>query len=231
MYYGFEYFCGANVTIRVGQFILLEAAGISYDYQNSKRPIYGYSSIHYDGVANGQALVTGSLIINYVHEDYLFRLLEMHAGIPEKFDEVNPDYVSSQDAETAFLADQENALSADSKFVEDRKKKYWDAPGNTSTAPLHNTFSPVDLIDGVDIKIVFGDQDTEFSPSGKTGVLLEDVHFTGASKVVRISEETIVEVYPFFARNRYSLRNNTQVVTQIDPTASNPNERKITNIT
>ena len=41
MYYGFEYFAGANVTVKVGDMTILEASGISVDYQNSKRPIYG----------------------------------------------------------------------------------------------------------------------------------------------------------------------------------------------
>jgi len=79
MYYGFEYFAGANVTVKVGDMTILEASGISVDYQNSKRPIYGYSSRYFDAVAEGQSLVTGTLLVNYVHQDYLFHVIEMEA--------------------------------------------------------------------------------------------------------------------------------------------------------
>ena len=71
-FYGFEYFSGANVIVKLNGHSCLEAAGISYSYLDSRRPIYGYSSVYFDAVASGQKIVQGSLVINYVYDNYLF---------------------------------------------------------------------------------------------------------------------------------------------------------------
>ena len=65
--FGYDYFCGANVYIKVNGQAAIEAAGISYQVQDSTSPIYGYSSRIFDAVAVGQKIVKGSLIINFVH--------------------------------------------------------------------------------------------------------------------------------------------------------------------
>jgi len=71
-FYDFQYFSGANVLIKIAGHAALEAAAISYNYMDSKQPIYGYSSQTFDAVAPGQKLVQGSLVINYVYDNYLF---------------------------------------------------------------------------------------------------------------------------------------------------------------
>lgn len=76
-FYPYEYFCGANVVVELNGVPAHEIAGISYGIQESKLPLYGYSSVHFDAVARGQVLVQGSLIINYIHQDYLLRTLEV----------------------------------------------------------------------------------------------------------------------------------------------------------
>ena len=60
--HGFEYFCGANVIVSIEGLPLLEAAGISYDVTDSRMPLYGYSSRHYDAVAEGQVSPKKSLM-------------------------------------------------------------------------------------------------------------------------------------------------------------------------
>ena len=71
-FYPYEYFSGANIFITVDGQPVLEAAGISYTEMDSMQPIYGYSSRMFDAVAPGQKIIQGSLVINQVHNDYLF---------------------------------------------------------------------------------------------------------------------------------------------------------------
>ena len=81
-FYGFEYFSGANVIVKMNEHACLEAAGISYSYHDSKRPIYGYSSVYFDAVAPGQKIVQGSLVINYVYDNYLFDCIKKGMQLP-----------------------------------------------------------------------------------------------------------------------------------------------------
>ncbi len=64
-----------------------------------------------------------------------------------------------------------------------------------------------DVGNSIDMKVIFGDQNSGDKKNGDTGILIRGCHFTGSSKVIRVSEETIVEAYPFFAQRLYSLQN------------------------
>lgn len=68
----YEYFCGANIAIKMGDAVVGELAGISYNVLDSKTPIYGYSSRLFDAVAPGQKLVQGSFVANAVEANYIF---------------------------------------------------------------------------------------------------------------------------------------------------------------
>ena len=222
MYYGFEYFAGANVTVKVGDMTILEASGISVDYQNSKRPIYGYSSRYFDAVAEGQSLVTGTLLVNYVHQDYLFHLIEMEAlGRNPALSLVEPpsrnqSTLTPEEATLEFQRDLERQASTAETFgqgtrtVQSLKDRYWNNTGSGSSnlvSPIRNTRHVVDLGNSIDMKVIFGEQNSGDRKNGDTGILIRGCHFTGSSKVIRVSEETIVEAYPFFAQRLYSLQN------------------------
>ena len=72
---GYSYHCGANISLKINDFPVTEAAGISYNVIDSTIPLYGYSSRYFDAVAPGQILVQGSLVINFVHHNYLFECI------------------------------------------------------------------------------------------------------------------------------------------------------------
>ena len=83
----YQYFSGANVYIRIGRIDgsagnLIECAGISYSYQNSRQPVYGFASTQYDAMLNGRELVQGSFVVNYIEPDYVInKILGLNAGI------------------------------------------------------------------------------------------------------------------------------------------------------
>lgn len=205
-YYGYEYFCGANVVVAVEGLPLLEAAGMQYSVMESKMPIYGYSSRHYDAVAAGQVIVEGTLLVNYIHQDYLFRAIQRGLGqIDLEPPPAQPLIPAEQADLRALLSDFDQAA----RFVQSMRDQYWADTGGTLARPgsyINVSKSPHDFMGGVDVAVSFGEQ-SDAAPYGTTGYLLRDVHFKGRSSVIRIDEETIVEAYPFFARDVFSTRN------------------------
>lgn len=71
----YSYYSGANVSIYVNEKELLECAGISFSYQNSRQPIYGYNSTLFDAMLPGREIIQGNFLINYVTPNYLLKLL------------------------------------------------------------------------------------------------------------------------------------------------------------
>ncbi len=204
-FYGFEYFCGANVTVAIEDFYILEAAGISYEVTDSKRPIYGYSSRLFDAVAQGRVLVQGTLLINYVHQDYLYTAITEGLEVdPLSVEEPVSENFAFDEQELEDLARQLDPETY-AGVVEALQKK-WQTT-SIATTRLSPTLNPNDIAGGLDIRISFGEQ-TEGNPFGFTGTLLRAVHFVGRGQVIRIDEETLVEAYPFFAREIYSTKSS-----------------------
>lgn len=85
----YEYFSGANVKINfnlistqneeISKKEVIECAGISYSYQNSRQPAYGYNSTRYDAVLPGREIIQGNFLINYVEPNYVFNLINPEA--------------------------------------------------------------------------------------------------------------------------------------------------------
>lgn len=207
MYYDYEYFCGANVYLELNGAPILEAAAISYAVSDSKRPIYGYSSHLFDAVAEGQIIVQGSLVINYVRPNYLLAAIQQGDidKEPTLFD-TNVDTertekmiemltrggtlsiargttsdIAAKDALTMI----NNATGT--SLAKALENKYW---GNVS--PTSNTTSSDILRVGpVDIRIVFAEKQEE---------LIVSAFFTSFGKQIQISQDVILEEYSFFAR-------------------------------
>jgi hypothetical protein len=221
--YGYEYFCGANVVVQLNDTPLLECAGLRYSIMESKRPLYGYSSRKFDAVAAGQILVEGSLLVNYVDQHYIMRAISQAAS-----DSIGPTILQGDDLLDAIKDDQ-NASLALSEYANDPIKnsdvasalvrRYWESPTDS-----YNPFSsavgsavtyqnPHWMLSGsVNIKVTFGDREAYGSGDGITHYVLNAVNFTGRSQVIEISENVIVEEYPFFARDVVSIaKRYTQV--------------------
>jgi len=214
----YEYFCGANVVVEIEGMPILEAAGLSCNISESKRPIYGYSSRHFDAVARGQVIVQGSLVVNYVHQDYLFRAIEL--GLQERgllsSTELSTlpvlDSASKEFLDLMEDAKQRDAMATEMlsnypesvRLAQAFKERYWNPP--ISQGGLQPLFpNPHDSFGGLDIQITFGERSVSNQNKGVTGLLIADAYITGRGLPIRIDEETIVEEYPFFARNIYSV--------------------------
>ena len=230
-YYTYEYFCGANVVVEADGQPLFEAAGISYRINESRVPLYGYSSRHFDAVARGQVLVQGSIIINYVHQDYLYRAIEAgrefrgnliddlgldpQSNIIARTTEVGQNLDSSlSDGNTVSNLQDEILGNPESSYelVKALQNKYWPAspPAGVQFYPdAVSSLNPHDMNSSTELKITFGNRSTFNGRNGVTGVLLSGVYFLGRGKSIQIDEEVIVEEYNFIARNEHTLKNNS----------------------
>lgn len=73
--YNIEYFSGAQVSLYIGDVWVDEVTTLSYGYQQSRTPIYGYASTLFDDVSEGRILVTGQFTINFKEAGYLWLIL------------------------------------------------------------------------------------------------------------------------------------------------------------
>ena len=230
MKYNYEYFCGANVLVEVNSVTSLEVAGLAYSLSESRRPIYGYSSRHFDAMARGRVLVQGTILVNYVDHDYFWRVIQLGFGrdsligdieaanvLGEVFDDEAGLYDlvrgPRRDAVSRELA---KNYSDNIALAEAFKRAYWGDPLRLD--PKENsatTFNPNDLGNEIDIKVTFGDKDEKSPLYGSTGYFIKSVYFTGRGQQIQISEDVIVEEIPFIARDVHSFvgrYNNTPQV-------------------
>lgn len=231
MLYPYEYFCGANVIVEVESMPLYEAAGISFSVNESKRPLYGYNARHFNAVGRGQVIVSGSMLINYIHQDYLMKSFEIGQQLnlnpsanpnpPSSNPLVSPNNIVTPNLFSAVESDVysnlaleyvDNEASTIELVAGEFTNRYWPRPNNQTVLP--GTSGPVnsapysnphDLSRGLNIKITFGERSPFNGYNGVTGYLLSGVQFTSRSQAIQISEEVIVEEYSFFARNIHTI--------------------------
>lgn len=226
MLYDFDYFCGANVVVEVAGFPALEAVALSVRLTNSRRPIYGYSSHLFDAVAEGQAIVQGSLVINYVHNDYLFRLIQIGkeeddlktgftraASILGTLNHPVPTISGLSATPAAVAPSQANPMTA--ATIDNQKYNIWGSgqalSGKLGSSLINGADNPSGISGPVDIRVTFGERHQGNQYNGLTGYIISTVFFTGRGSSVQIDENVIVEEYPFFARNIQSIHNEPTI--------------------
>lgn len=224
--FNYEYFCAANVVLEVEGQPIHEAAGFSFSINESKTPLYGYSSRHWDAIARGQVIVQGSLIINYIHNDYLFHAIQEGRS----FRSARPD-PTGQPADIPLIGDvlvndvaTQNFLNQISIDPQENKDiiagfedTYW-APNSgindvanqlfDGSISSSNTFNPHDYADSIDIKVTFGERSPFNAYSGITGFIISGVHFLGRGVPIQVDESVIIEEYSFLGRNVHTIKSD-----------------------
>jgi len=218
--YGYEYFCGANVTVDVEGMPVLEVAGISYNIMDSAQPIYGYCSRLFDAVAPGQQIVQGSLVINFVNPDYLFNSINRGRGLgaPDVFSPMEGSdigatalYGSGGDPR-AFPAEDGSIQVAEDDAAASLGTIWQETRGNVDSdqwaminAAMENqvwgpeattaAFSPA-----ADPSFS-GPFDINISFANKYSIMLNSCFIVGRGSAIQIDENVLVEEYSFFARS------------------------------
>lgn len=206
-HYGYEYFCGANVVVELNGIGVTEVVGLSYDLMENRIPIYQYSSRFFNGMANGQVLVEGELLINYVHQDYLMHALEVSRNQQAE------DLITQRESLTML-----NTAAAGSPGIQEAasalRNNYWTTP--SSPKGIRRTIgNPNDLNLATSIKITFGERNKD-QPDGFSSLILDSVYFRGRGTPIQITENVIIERYSFIARN--IIANKIDPI-EYDPTA------------
>lgn len=75
-----SYVNSTNAQIYIGGILIDDIFDVQYAYKETKEPIYGYNSKHYDHIVPGNVLVHGSFSINYRHDGYLTQILNRIKG-------------------------------------------------------------------------------------------------------------------------------------------------------
>jgi hypothetical protein len=245
--YGYEYFSGANVVVEVEGQPLLECAGLSCSIRETKMPIYGYSSRHYDAVARGQVIVQGMMLINYVDNNYVFNALEygliqqgaiadyrneIASSRVDRLDDAVVENGSNMKEIISFIENDPTSPEAQRLISRVKDTLYGDAEQDFDITQRggRTVYNPHDSFGSFDIKATFGNRTSRNGYNGVTGFLLSGVHITGRGIQVRIDEETIVEEVPFFARNWKEIsRRNLPVITDnsVNPGGPEGDEQRI----
>lgn len=234
MYFDYEYYCGANVVMEMDGVQVTELSGISFSVQETKRPIYGYSSRHFDAVARGQVLVRGTLLVPFVHRDYLFNVMKVGKGIETEqtavqLQNIDRDLPDGSEALASVVeqirTDPVNA-NAQMKALQ---AKYWDLSDRTfqkTKGRLSGAFNPHDVEASFDIKITFGLRDASNAYGGEQNLLISDAYILSRGTQIQISEDCIMEEYGFFARNLWTLSDVEVEFAEADMQVA-PNDAKV----
>lgn len=237
--YPYEYFCSANVVVEIENQPLFETAGLTLSIKETKAPLYGYSSRHFNAVGRGQVLVTGSIVTNYIHQDYITASID--TGL-ELGDFADPDpqsirEISQSDEDiNGFLRDPSALEAINSEIIVNPEenadliaalqRNFWpdtqQVPGiirNDDQARVN----PHDLSKPLTIKVTFGERTAFNNWGGVTGFTISGVYFVSRSMPLGISEDVIVEEHSFIARNIHPLYPRKQPISlDLDSSRTEP---------
>lgn len=205
------YFSGAQTEISIGKFKVDEAIEVEGVYSMSQTPIYGYASTHFNTVAVGKVLVSGSIIVNYVFDGYLYAFIKaakesiaegknvisaiLNQYANEKVRLAQPAKKDGTDKEVE-VDDVELFNHISTSDIKKFQDKHWTKPDqfSSSNAPARPEFTGPFNILVKDYKVGY-DKDAETSQR-----TLIDCFINRQAFVRRVDGSPIVEVYQFIAK-------------------------------
>ena len=222
----FSYYSGAQITVWFGDIWVDDISAISWQYNQEKRPIYGYASQHFDAVAKGQVLVQGQIRINFRNKGYLSYILR---ALPKLRKDLKA-YESTAAFENVWLglrpvisSHLRNGTFGPTTYQEivdmPKRDDFWEVSrtyeeaiwGRKGGEVRDRIYTPditqqKEFPQGFDILITYGDPQAA-DPKSQTDVMnsatksLNGVHLLGSSQVIEINGEPTQEVYTFMAQD------------------------------
>ena len=224
----FSYYSGSQISIWFGDIWVDDISDISFQYNQEKRPIYGYASQYFDAVAKGQVFIQGGFVVNFKERGYISYIInnlpklynDMGARVSGSFtkDSIQKlrGIISTHLRNGTFgpqsLADITDLAKSDN-FLE-QSEVYEQAIWGEKIYGQDNSYKYIDTPDilqqkefpkGFDILITYGDVSAGKPTSledmtTSTVKKLNGVHLTGSSQMIRYGGEPVQESYSFFAR-------------------------------
>lgn len=222
----FSYFSGPQITIWFGDIWVDDITSIGWQYNQEKRPIYGYASQHFDAVAKGQVLIQGQLRINFRNKGYLSYIIR---NLPKLREDVKA-YQSERSYEEVWTrlkpvisTHLKNGTFGPGTFQEildfPMREDFWEVSalyekviwGELPEEEKEKLKTP-DITqqeafpEGFNILITYGDPQAADPQSindvmASTTKTLIGVHLLGSSQVIEINGEPTQEMYTFMARD------------------------------
>jgi|YNPBryunderm2012_1023409.scaffolds.fasta_scaffold35384_1 hypothetical protein len=85
-----SYYNGLDVRVMLGDYVLSEVVGLSYELMENATPLFGYASYTYDRLVRGNRLIRGQFTINFKQAGYIVWLLNRYKV------EVTPNWGSGE---------------------------------------------------------------------------------------------------------------------------------------
>ena len=222
----FSYYSGPQITIWFGDIWVDDITAISWQYNQEKRPIYGYASQHFDAVAKGQVLVQGQIRINFRNQGYLSYIIRNLPKLREniKAYQSNESYERTWSALKPVISSHlRNGTFGPGTFQEildfPMRDDFWEVSaayekviwGELPEEERERIKTP-DITqqeifpEGFNILITYGDPQAADPQSindvmASTTKTLIGVHLLGSSQVIETNGEPTQEVYTFMARD------------------------------
>ena len=223
----FSYYTGSQISVWFGDIWVDDIMTIRWQYNQEKRPLFGYASQHFDAVARGQVIVQGDFVINFREKGYISYVMQ---NLPKLYNDFQNENLR-QDDKTQWSRirpiisthlrngtfgpstnDELIALAQSPNFWEDvelYEKAIW---GDMDDLNDKRNIDTPDILQhdltpqGFDILITYGDVSNR-EPISITDVInstaksLNGVHLLGSSQVIQANGEPVQEVYSFMARD------------------------------
>lgn len=194
-----NYFSGSQASLFIGDVWVDDIFGLSYNVQQGKTPKYGYGSQHFDFVAKGTMLVSGTFMVNFREPNYLWLILERYKTFNQTKEERLIDEEKARkktDSET-YPGDRRQRFdiffnsidpkSAQATLVEQAREFNGVTEDNSAENFNHRTF---------DILIGYGHELNSDSP----GETIRGIHILNKAKTINADGRPIAEEYSFIAR-------------------------------
>ena len=85
------YFTSAQARLYIGSLFIDQMNTLQYALQQNNVTVFGYCSEFVDAYARGRSLVQGQIVLNYVHQGYLYAALKQYAKLGQPASASAPD--------------------------------------------------------------------------------------------------------------------------------------------
>jgi hypothetical protein len=224
----FSYYSGSQISIWFGDIWVDDIKYIRWQYNQEKRPIYGYASQHFDGVAKGQVILQGEFGINFRQQGYISYVMEQLPRLYRNLQtgrsaEENKDiWKSIRPVVSQHLRNGTFGPGILQEVTDLAKKPdFWEVAASYEEAIWGEESERSDkkkyietadilqqniLPNGFNILVTYGDTQAADPQSlndvmASTTKTLIGVHLLGTSQVIQTNGEPVEEAYAFMARD------------------------------
>ncbi|RKZ07404.1 hypothetical protein DRQ25_11655 [Candidatus Fermentibacteria bacterium] len=223
----FSYYSGSQISIWFGDIWVEDVTQISFQYNQEKRPIYGYASQYFDAVAKGQVLIQGNFVVNFREKGYLSYIIANLPKLEQSLDttQSGQDYNEKLKVVRGMVTTHlRNGTFGPGTFTEieelAKKDNFWEQAElyenviwgdglEDKETPKYIATPDVlqhdDFPRGFNILITYGNLGAKETytlqdMTTSTTKALNGVHLLGSSQVIRATGEPVQEAYSFMAK-------------------------------